>query len=79
MNCCWERNRYHFSLFADMQRHRCPAAMAEPVIFRLMGLDNLRVGSASSRKSVPSSKWRKAVEHEGLVHLATITARHPRQ
>ena len=39
-------------------------------------MDDLRVGSGSSRKSIPSSKRRKEAEHKGLVHLVTITEPH---
>ena len=51
MNWRWERNRYHFSIFADMQRHRCGAATAQPVILRCLGF-----GRAESRVSFQSKE-----------------------
>jgi len=39
-------------------------------------LHDLRVGSFSRRKSLPSLRERNEAEHEGLLHLATITAPH---
>ena len=39
-------------------------------------LHDLKVGSFSRRKSLPSLRERNEAEHEGLLHLATITAPH---
>ena len=44
--------------------------------YSVLGLDNRRRGSGSSRTSLPSPSRRKEAEQGGLAHLPSITQLH---